>query len=208
MRKLLSGIIAAVVALGGWSESEAADGSSSKLMGDRGPGHSENWVLYEDLPEDAGLLSINSVADEDQPLLICQSEDGVVGTVSESQSGAVCDTRDGEEDTFYVLIMGPPVDEDYEDEEESGGIAGALRRKQMERAQGESHGGGGMLPDFDWTEEEKEEIAEALRATDAWQRFVDEATENKSMVGWRDDFMGKYWGMACGEESQDRFCHK
>ena len=182
MRKLLSGIIAAVVALGGWSESEAGEdaGGSVKLWVG-GPGHSENWVLYEDLPEDAGLLSINSVADEDQPLLICQSEDGVIGTVSESQSGAVCDTRDGEEDTFYVLIMGPPVDEnyedvdeDYEDEEESGGIAGALRRKQMERAQGGSDGGGGMLPDFDWTEEEKEEMAEALEATDAWQRFVEE----------------------------------
>ena len=187
MRKLLSGIIAAVVALGGWSESEAADGSSSKLMGDRGPGHSENWVLYEDLPEDAGLLSINSVADEDQPLLICQSEDGVVGTVSESQSGAVCDTREGEEDTFYVLILGQPVGEDYEAvdeeyEEESGGIADALRKKQSKRMR-ENHGGGGMLPDFDWTEEEREEMAEALEATDAWQRFVEEGPERMGADG-------------------------
>ena len=190
MRKLLSGIIAAVVALGGWSESEAADGSSSKLMGDRGPGHSENWVLYEDLPEDAGLLSINSVADEDQPLLICQSEDGVVGTVSESQSGAVCDTRDGEEDTFYVLIVGPPVDEDYEavddayeaEEESGGGIADALRKKQSKRMR-EKQGGGGMLPDFDWTEEEREEMAEALEATDAWQRFVEEGPERMGADG-------------------------
>ena len=181
MRKLLSGIIAAVVALGGWSESEARDLSSSKLMGDRGPSHSENWVLYEDLPQDAGLLSINSVADEDQPLLICQSEDGVIGTVSEGQGGAVCDTRDGEEDTFYVLIVGPPVDEDYEavddayeaEEESGGGIADALRKKQSKRMR-ENHGGGGMLPDFDWTEEEREEMAEALEATDAWQRFVEE----------------------------------
>jgi hypothetical protein len=38
----------------------------------------------------------------------------------------------------------------------------------------ESHDGGGMLPDFDWTEEEKKEMAEALEATDAWQRFVEE----------------------------------
>ena len=195
MRKLLSGIIAAVVALGGWSESEAGEdaGGSVKLWVG-GPGHSENWVLYEDLPEDAGLLSINSVADEDQPLLICQSEDGVVGTVSESHSGAVCDTRDGEEDTFYVLIMGPPVDEnyedvdeDYEDEEESGGIADALRKKQSKRMR-ESHGGGGMLPDFDWTEEEKEEMAEALEATDAWQRFVEEGDGGRRGViqlsGW------------------------
>ena len=187
MRKSLTGIIAAVVALGGWSESEAADGSSSKLMGDGGPGHSENWVLYEVLPENAALLSLNRVGVQGNPLtagagsfLVCQSEDGVIGTVSEGQGGAVCDTRDGEEDTFYVLIMGPPVDEDYEDvdedyedEEESGGIADALRKKQSKRMR-ESHGGGGMLPDFDWTEEEKEEMAEALEATDAWQRFVEE----------------------------------
>ena len=191
MRKLLSGIIAAVVALGGWSESEAADGSSSKLMGDRGPGHSENWVLYEDLPEDAGLLSINSVADEDQPLLICQSEDGVIGNVSESTQGsAACVTREGVEDTFYVLTLGQPagedyeaVDEDYEDEEESGGIADALRKKQSKRMR-EKQGGGGMLPDFDWTEEEREEMAEALEATDAWQRFVEEGSETQGAWRW------------------------
>ena len=180
MLKSRCGIVAALAFLYCGSQSDAADGSSSKLMGDRGPGQLEDWVLYADLPEDAGLLSLNSVGDEGEPLLICQSEDGVIGTVSEGQGGAVCDTRDGEEDTFYVLIMGPPVDEDYEDvdedyedEEESGGIADALRKKQSKRMR-ESHGGGGMLPDFDWTEEEKEEMAEALEATDAWQRFVEE----------------------------------
>ena len=197
MRKLLSGIIAAVVALGGWSESEAFEemGGSVKLWVG-GPGHSENWVLYEDLPEDAGLLSINSVADEDQPLLICQSEDGVIGTVSEGQGGAVCDTRDGEEDTFYVLIMGPPVDEDYEDvdedyedeEESGGGIADALRKKQSKRMR-ESHGGGAMLPDFDWTEEEREEMAEALEATDAWQRFVEEGDGGRRGASQLTDFL-------------------
>ncbi len=88
---------------------------------------------------------------------------------------------------LYVLIMGPPVDEDYEDEEESGGIADALRKKQSKRMR-ESHGGGGMLPDFDWTEEEKEEMAEALEATDAWQRFVEEGDGGRRGVsqlsGW------------------------
>ena len=144
--------------------------------------------MYEDLPEDAGFLSINSVADEDQPLLICQSEDGVIGTVSEGQGGAVCDTREGEEDTFYVLIMGPPVDEDYEDEEESGGgIADALRKKRSKKSM-QSDGGGGILPAFDWTEEEKEEMAEALEATDAWQRFVEEGDDGRrgasDLDGW------------------------
>ena len=54
MRKLLSGIIAIVIALGGWSESEARDGSSSKLMGDGGPGHFQNWTLmkiYQKTPD-------------------------------------------------------------------------------------------------------------------------------------------------------------
>ena len=185
MLKSRCGIVAALAFLYCGSQSDAADGSSSKLMGDRGPGQLEDWVLYADLPEDAGLLSLNSVGDEGEPLLICQSEDGVIGTVSEGQGGAVCDTRDGEEDTFYVLIVGPPVDEDYEavddayeaEEESGGGIADALRKKQSKRMR-ESHGGGGMLPDFDWTEEEKEEMMEALEATDAWQRFLDEGEED------------------------------
>ena len=189
MRKLLTGIIAAVVALGGWSESEAGEdaGGSVKLWVG-GPGHSENWVLYEDLPEDAGLLSINSVADEDEPLLICQSEDGVIGTVSEGQGGAVCETREGAEDTFYVLILGEPVDDDYEAEDEAGGgIADALRKKRSKKSM-QSDGGGGILPAFDWTEDEREEIREALEATDAWQRFVEEGDDGRrgasQMTDW------------------------
>ena len=135
-KNLLSGVVSGICGYGKCMGIPNAGGEVKLWVG--GPGHSENWVLYEDLPEDAGLRSINSVADEDQPLLICQSEDGVIGTVSEGQGGAVCDTRDGEEDTFYVLIMGPPVDEDYEDvdedyeyEEESGGIADALGKSRV-----------------------------------------------------------------------------
>ena len=36
---------------------------------------------------------------------------------------------------------------------------------------------GGLLPAFDWTEEEVEEIREALEAADAWQRFVEEGDD-------------------------------
>ena len=54
MRKLPSGIVAVAVLFGCWSQLEAADGGASKLMGDRGPGQAADWVLYEDLPEDAG----------------------------------------------------------------------------------------------------------------------------------------------------------
>ena len=41
-----------------------------------------------------------------------------------------------------------------------------------------------MLPDFDWTEEEREEMAEALVATDAWQRFVEEGSETQGAWRW------------------------
>ena len=75
-------------------------------------------------------MYVNSAVYEDKLLLICQSEDGIVGTVLESRGGTICDTREGEEDIFYVLIMGLSVDEDYEAEEESGGIADALKKKQ------------------------------------------------------------------------------
>ena len=51
-----------------------------------------------------------------------------------------------------------------------------------------SAGDGGMLPDFDWTEEEREEMSEALGATDAWQRFVEEGDGGRrgasSLDGW------------------------
>ena len=40
-----------------------------------------------------------------------------------------------------------------------------------------------MLPDFDWDEAEQEEmsdaIREALEATDAWQRYLDEGPEKQ-----------------------------
>ena len=95
-----------------------------------GLGQTEEWVLYEDLPEDVTLLRINSIVDEDESLLICQSEDGVIGSVSESTQGsAACVTREGVEDTFCVLILGEPVDDDYEVEEELGDIVDALRKK-------------------------------------------------------------------------------
>ena len=32
----------------------------------------------------------------------------------------------------------------------------------------------GTMPDFDWSEEEQIEMQEALEATDAWQRYLDE----------------------------------
>ncbi len=38
--------------------------------------------------------------------------------------------------------------------------------------------GGGLLPDFDWTEDEKEEIREALEDTDAWTRCLDQTEED------------------------------
>ena len=60
-------------------------------------------------------------------------------------------------------------------------IADALRKKQSKRVR-ERRGGGGMLPDFDWTEEEREEMAEALEATDAWQRFVEESDDERQGI--------------------------
>tara|TARA_B100000941_G_C28022043_1_gene310530 strand:+ start:96 stop:356 length:261 start_codon:yes stop_codon:yes gene_type:complete len=86
--------------------------------------------LCEDLPEAIALLRVNSIVDEDESLLICQSEDGVIGSVSKStQGGAAYVTREGIEDTFCVLILGEPVDDDYGVEEELGDIVDALRKK-------------------------------------------------------------------------------
>ena len=35
------------------------------------------------------------------------------------------------------------------------------------------------MPDFDWSEEEQIEIQEALEATDAWQRYLEEGPETQ-----------------------------
>ena len=44
------------------------------------------------------------------------------------------------------------------------------------------------MPEFDWTEDEREEIKEALEATDAWQRFVEEGDDGRrgasDLDGW------------------------
>lgn len=37
------------------------------------------------------------------------------------------------------------------------------------------------MPDFDWSEEEQIEIQEALEATDAWQRYLDEGPETRGV---------------------------
>ena len=81
--------------------------------GKHGLGQTEAWVLYEDLPEAVALLRVNSIVDEDESLLMCQSEDGVIGSVSEStQGGAAYVTQENVEDNFCVLILGEPVDDD------------------------------------------------------------------------------------------------
>ena len=69
-----------------------------------------------------------------------------------------------------------------EDEGETGGFAKKLQKKVRDH-QSEKSVGTGMLPDFDWDEAEQEEmsdaIREALEATDAWQRYLDEGPETQ-----------------------------
>ena len=114
MIKSCSGIVAALAVLCCCSQAEAGDAATAKLMADRPGSQGPEWILYEDLPEDGEIVSFNKVGDDGVECQVCQSEDGDIGTVSQTQGGAVCDTREGEEDTFYVLILGEQVDDDYE----------------------------------------------------------------------------------------------
>ena len=173
MRKSLSGIVAVVVLLGCWSQSEAGDGTSAKLMADRGVVQAAEWILYEELPEDGEIVSFNKVGDDGVEFQVCQSEDGDIGIVSQMQGGAVCDTREGAEDSFYVLYLGDEADdEDDADDEAGGGLAQKMQKKMGSRS------GNRMLPDFDWTEDEQEEIREALEDTGAWERFLEESDDD------------------------------
>jgi hypothetical protein len=108
MIKSCSGIVAALAVMYCFSQSEAKDGLTgglklrADLIGYQGP----EWILYEDLPEDGEIVSLNKAGDGDEVFEICQSEGGEVGTVTESQGGAVCATQKGPMDSFYVLHVG------------------------------------------------------------------------------------------------------
>ncbi len=179
MIKSCSGLVAALAFLYCCSQAEAADGSSSKLMADRPGAQGPEWVLYEELPEDGEIVSFNQAGDGDGAFEICQSEDGAVGSVAEMQGGTICDTKDGAKDSFYVLRV-----PDQEDVEEDEGVVGGLAKKLQKKVRdhhSEESVGTGMMPDFDWSEEELNEIQEALEATDAWQRYLDEGPETQGV---------------------------
>ena len=58
------------------------------------------------MPEDGEIVSFNKAGEGDGAFEICQSEDGDVGSIEETQGGAVCDTPEGAMDSFYVLRVG------------------------------------------------------------------------------------------------------
>ena len=187
MIKSCSGIVAALAFLCCCSQAEARTELGTKLMGDRPGAQGPEWVLYEELPEDGEIVSFNQAGDGDGAFEICQSEDGAVGSIAEMQGGTVCDTKDGAKDSFYVLRVPDQDDQEdvEEDEGETGGLALKLQKKVRDKISGDGLGsgfggpnGGGLLPDFDWTEDEKEEIREALEDTDAWNRFIEETEED------------------------------
>ena len=156
-------------------------------MADRPESQGPEWVLYEDMPEDGDIVSFNQAGDGDGAFEICQSEEGTVGSIVEMQGGAVCDTKDGDKDSFYVLRVPDQDDQEEveEDEGEGGGLALKLQKKVRDKINSDGLGsgfggpnGGGLLPDFDWTEEEVKEIREAVEDTDAWIRFLDQTEED------------------------------
>ena len=151
-------------------------------MADRPGAQGPEWVLYEDLPEDGEIISFNMAGDGDGAFEICQSEDGAVGSIAEMQGGTVCDTKDGAKDSFYVLRVPDQDDQEdvEEDEGETGGLALKLQKKVRDHHSEESVETG-MMPDFDWSEEEQIEIQQALEATDAWQRYLDEGPETQGV---------------------------
>ena len=172
MIKSCSGLVAALAVLFCCSQADAKP-MSAGLTGAQGP----EWVLYEDLPEDGEIVSFNQAGDNDGAFEICQSEDGAVGTITETtQGGLVCRTASGAEESFYVLRM-PLAEGDAhdvprrgllanqeaveEDEGETGGFAKKLQKKVRDH-QSEKSVETGMLPDFDWEEAEQEEMSDAI----------------------------------------------
>jgi hypothetical protein len=140
-------------------------------MADRPGAQGPEWVLYEDRNEDLDIVSFNQAGDSDGTLIVCQSEDGAVGSTEETQGGLVCRTASGAEESFYVLQLAEGV----EDDGEAGGLAAKFREKQESVEPGQIEFGD--LPpymQFEFTEEESAEIDEALDGTDAIQRMNEE----------------------------------
>jgi len=140
------------------------------------------WVLYDHLSDDGEIISFNKAGDDDEAFELCQSEGGDVGSVQHNtQGGAFCDTQKGAMDTFYVLHHYVPrpygaVREREGDNEDlyvvdyfapvsQGVVSEHLYYSVLAEV--------GMLPDYDWTEQEKRELAASIRisleGTGAWQ---------------------------------------
>ncbi len=141
--------------------------------------------MYEDIAEDGEIVSFDNAGDTEGAFEICQSEDGSVGSLEETPCSTVCNTKDGAQDSFYVLRLPDRDDEEVEEQTESeageeGESAGFMLKLPVEA---EERVGTGMMPDFDWNEEEQIEIQEALEATDAWQRYLDEGPETMGLDG-------------------------
>ena len=87
-------------------------------------------------------------------------------------------------DSFYVLRVGDQaaegVDEGEGDKSQARGLELKLKKKVTDH-QYEASIETGMMPDFDWSEEEQIEMEEALEATDAWQRYLEEGPKKKGV---------------------------
>ena len=175
MIKSCSGIVAALAVLCCCSQAEGAQGGANLQTreayrpgahGAQGP----EWVLYEDMPEDGEIVSFNQAGDGDGAFEICQSEDGAVGSTEETQGGLVCRTASGAEESFYVLRM--PLAEGDAHDVPRRGLAAKFHEKH-----GTEQPEVGELPPlltFEFTDEERKEIGEALAETDAIKRMTEE----------------------------------
>jgi len=87
-------------------------------------------------------------------------------------------------DSFYVLRVGDEAAEGVDEGEGDKGQARGLELKLQKKVtdhQYEASVETGMMPDFDWSEEEQIEMEEALEATDAWQRYLEEGPKKKGV---------------------------
>ena len=84
--------------------------------------------------------------------------------------------------TCYALATrrAEGVDEGEGDKGQARGLELKLQKKVTDH-QYEVSVETGMMPDFDWSEEEQIEMQEALEATDAWQRYLEEGPKKKGV---------------------------
>ena len=127
-------------------------------------------------------MSFNQAGDSGGAFEICQSENGSVGSLEETQGGVVWDTQEGAKESFYVLVdqqSSFSPSEDSNDEDAGIDLSDSITQ--------------GF--DYEFSDEDVDEMYEALATTNAWQNTLEaEASHPEHGIKKKKEFFQSFFG--------------